>query len=243
MRIAIRVTISQTFLPVDNSLINGSHPLSAFFSPFQIPPKEPLQFQIPAYPSLPFKLPPTLNHLHRLLNKQKQKTNSLLLLANLFQWPVPSRLQENPPEARHLVSSWQQRLPANLLQQPEVWRNPIVSGQELWLWEKSGSTKRVPSSWSASFPSKGSWEKLLRISRPISGSRAVLSQLFKKQPRLISWVSLRTQICVLFMPRGLQSCPRISSWLEGSGAKGLKLRGLLILSWSHVFRVYRFLCC
>ena len=164
-----------------------------------------------------------------------QQTNSLSLHFSLifpptkqnlpfYKWLVPSRQLVSPPEARRQGSNSQQRPLVNQLRRPEVWKSHTGSGQEQWLWERSGSTRRARSFWSESSHSRGWWERSLRTSRPTSDSKAVPSRLYKKPPRLTWLGSLRTPICAPFTPRESPSCLRISSSLGGSEARGLKIR-------------------
>ena len=151
-----------------------------------------------------------------------QQTNSLSLHFSLIfppteqvlpssKWPVPSRQLVSPPEARRQGSNSQQRPLVNQLRRPEVWKSHTGLGQELWHWERSGSTRRARSFWSESSLSRGWWERSLRTSRPTSDSRAAPSRLYKKLPRLTWSGSSRTPICAPFTPRESPSCPRISS--------------------------------
>ncbi|KEH16402.1 histone H3.2 [Medicago truncatula] len=66
--------------------------------------------------------------------------------------------------------------------------------------------------------------KSLRISKPISDSRAVLFLLFKKLLKLILLVCLKIQIFALFMLRELLLCLRIFNLQEEFVVKGLRIR-------------------
>lgn len=139
-----------------------------------------------------------------------------------LRWLAPSRPLANPPEVRHRGSNWLRRPQGNLHRQLGEWRNLTALGQGRWLWGRSGSTRRVRSSWSGSFHSRGWWEKLPRISKPIFGSRAVQWLLCKRLRRLIWLVCLRTPISVLSTPKESPLCPRIFSLLVGLEARGLR---------------------
>ncbi|KAL2944425.1 histone H3.2 [Bienertia sinuspersici] len=94
------------------------------------------------------------------------------------------------------------------------------------LFVRSGSTRRALNFLSGSSHSRDLSERLLRTSRLISVSRALLFQLSKRLLKPIWLVCLRIPIYALFMLRGLLSCLRIFSSLGGFVVRGLNL-GLL----------------
>jgi len=59
-------------------------------------------------------------------------------------------------------------------------------------------------------------DRLLRTTRVICVSRALLSWLFKKRRKLTLLDSLKIPTCVPSMPSVLPSCPRIFSWQDVS---------------------------
>merc|ERR1712133_174873 len=77
----------------------------------------------------------------------------------------------SPPEERPQGSSSPPRLLGSLPQPPEESRSPIVTDQELSPSERSGGIRSPPSFSSANFRSSVSCARLLRTSRPTSGSR------------------------------------------------------------------------
>ena len=106
----------------------------------------------------------------------------------------------------------------------------------LLLFVKSVSTRRVLSSWSGSFPSRGLFVKLPRTSRLICVSRVMLCWLFKRLLRPTWLVCLRTPIFVPFMPSVWPLCPRTFSLLGVLGASVLKL----INHGSSIVALFRF---
>merc|ERR1712029_1216754 len=103
---------------------------------------------------------------------------------NLSPWLVLSKLPVNLPEERPLVSNWPPRLPVRAPPPPVESRSPIVIVPVPWLFVRSVVTKNPLSSSSVNCPSSVSGEKLLRISKLISGSRALPLALCKRPARL-----------------------------------------------------------
>merc|ERR1711931_975 len=131
-------------------------------------------------------------------------------------WLEPSKLLENLPEAKPHESSSPPKLPENPPQPPVVSKSHIDSDQEPSLSEKSDDTKNPLNCSSESFHSSDWSEKLPRISKPISDSRALPSWLFKKPPKLTWSASSKTPTCAPSTPRESPLCQKISNWLDES---------------------------
>ncbi|KAE8693246.1 histone H3.3 [Hibiscus syriacus] len=71
--------------------------------------------------------------------------------------------------------------------------------------------------------------------RLICVSRAMLSWLSRKLQKRTWWVFSKTPICVQSTPSALQSCPRISSWLAGSGVNVLNCLSFSLFGFLNLF--------
>ena len=146
-------------------------------------------------------------------------------VANFYQkssWHEPSKQQENQPEEKHLVNSWQPKPLERVHQQLEEWRNLTGTDPVQWPWEKSEDTKSPRNCSSGSCPSSVSSVRLLKTSRPTCDSRAQLWWHFKRHPRPTWLDSSRTPTCAPSMPNVSPSCPRTSNSPGGSVERELK---------------------
>merc|ERR1712157_471335 len=98
---------------------------------------------------------------------------------------------------------------------PHRFRPGTVALREIRRYQKSNCS-------SESFHSSDWSEKLPRISKPISDSRALLSWLFKKPLKLTWSASSKTPTCAPSTPRGSPLCQKISNWLDESEENELK---------------------
>ncbi|KAF7661579.1 hypothetical protein LDENG_00259080 [Lucifuga dentata] len=127
-------------------------------------------------------------------------------------WLVPSRPHVNQPEEKRPGSSWPPKLQGRARPLLAASRSPIDIGLVLLLCERSVGT-RSPLSCSSGSSLSSAWSgRSLRTSRQICVFRAQPLVLCRKPVRHTWLGCLRTQTCVLFMQRGLPSCPRTFSW-------------------------------
>merc|ERR1712024_89111 len=133
-----------------------------------------------------------------------------------LKWLELNKPLENPLEVKPHESSSPPKLPENPPQPPVVSKSHTDSDQEPSLSERSDDTKNPLNCSSESFHSSDWSEKLPRISKPISDSRALPSWLFKKPPKLTWSASLKTPTCAPSTPRGSPLCQKISNWLDES---------------------------
>merc|ERR1712156_603493 len=116
------------------------------------------------------------------------------------EWLVPSRLPVSPPEERLPGSSWPPRLPESRRPRPAASRSPTGTALVPSLSVRSVVTRNPLSFSSANCPSRGWSEKLLRTSKPISGSKVQPSAPFRR-PVKLTWLAFsRTPTCAQSTP-------------------------------------------
>ena len=165
------------------------------------------------------------------IKKSFQETITICSRINI-KWPVPSKLQENPLEAKPPENNLPPRLRASLRPQRVESRSPIATDLAPWRSERSESTRSLPSFSFASSLFRDSFVKLPRTSSLISDFSPLPSLLFRRyvlwssfyRVHVLTFVSLfrllrrtllvcsKTPTFVLSMPSVSPSCPRISSW-------------------------------
>merc|ERR1711953_288665 len=133
-------------------------------------------------------------------------------------WLVQSKPLGNPPEERLPGNNWPPKPLGNLPPHPEERRSPIVIVPVPWLFVRSVVTKNPLSSSSVNCPSSVSREKLLMVSKLISGSRALPLALCKRPARLTWSACSKTPACAPSTPSVWPSCQRIFSSPEESVA-------------------------
>ena len=130
-------------------------------------------------------------------------------------WPVQSRPREKTLELRRQENNLLTKLLGRrlLLANMVESRSHIDSDQVPSPYVKSASSKRAPSFSSENCPSKDSFVRLPKKSRPICASNRRLCWRYKRQLRRTWSGSSKILTCVLFTPNVSPSCPRTSSWL------------------------------
>ena len=137
-------------------------------------------------------------------------------------WHEPSKLHENPLEARLHENSWPQKLHESQHQLLVESRSHIVTDLVLLPFVKSEDTRNLLNCSSENCHSRDWFVKSLRTSKLTCDSSLLLSQLFKKPLKLTWLVFSRTPTCVPSMPRGSPLCQRTSNWHEESEESVLK---------------------
>merc|ERR1712223_2323349 len=133
------------------------------------------------------------------------------LNVELTKWPVPSKPQENPPEAKPPVSNWQPRLPENLPPLPEESRNPTDIVQVQSLSVRSDVTKNPLNCWSANCPSNVLSVKSPKTSRLTCVSNLPPSWLSKRHLKLTWSVFPKIPTCAPSTPSVSPLCQRTSN--------------------------------